>query len=495
VQSKDPNKKKLYSEDEITEFLPQPSRDRKKKEDFSKPYPGPKTLAERNLKHGRSEDDDAKKPARLRFSKSESADESRAPRVSRDKPDYADRKATPSGFGKPSDSRDSRDSRAPRVSRDKPDYADRKVSPSRFGKSFDPRDTREPRVIHDRPDYNDRKAAPSRPGKSTSDTRDTRAPRDSRDSRNSPDSRTPRDTRGSRDTRDKPEFTDRKTPSSRDQRSRPGFKKEVERKERQDKNSPELQTLRHETLSSKENTWRLNKFIANSGICSRREADNLISEGKVTLNGVVCTELGTKVTSRDKVAVDGNHVNPQDFAYILLNKPKGYITTTEDEKDRRTVMDLVGDATGLRVYPVGRLDRNTTGLLLLTNDGDLANRLMHPSYEVRKIYMVETERTVDDIQIHELRSGIQLEDGLAKAYNVQRVPGMQNVIKLSIFEGRNRQVRRMIEHFGHTVTALHRTTYAGLTDFDLRHGRWRFLKPKEVNDLRRLVKLFDLSKG
>ncbi len=203
--------------------------------------------------------------------------------------------------------------------------------------------------------------------------------------------------------------------------------------------------------------------------------------------------MGHKVTNKDKVTVDGAEVHPEDFTYILMNKPKNHITTVEDEKGRTTVMDLIKDATGLRVYPVGRLDRNTTGLLLLTNDGDLANRLMHPSYKVKKTYIVETDIPMTDPQILEMRQGITLEDGLASAHEARRVPGSPNALKISIFEGRNRQIRRMVEYFKLEVIKLHRTYYAGLTVADVRPGRWRFLKEKEVNDLRMLVKLFDLK--
>jgi 23S rRNA pseudouridine2605 synthase len=249
----------------------------------------------------------------------------------------------------------------------------------------------------------------------------------------------------------------------------------------------------HESMSAKDNSWRLNKYIANSGICSRREADAIIAEGKVKVNGKVVTEMGIKVTTKDRVTVDGSEINPEDFIYILLNKPKNYITTTDDEKDRATVMDLIKDATGLRVYPVGRLDRNTTGLLVLTNDGDLANRLMHPKYKVKKTYEVETAKPMHDDELNELLRGITLEDGEAKAHDVERSYADPNVIQISIFEGRNRQVRRMIEHFRHEVVKLHRTYYAGLNVKGVRQGRWRFLKSKEVKDLRILVKLFDLK--
>lgn len=248
-----------------------------------------------------------------------------------------------------------------------------------------------------------------------------------------------------------------------------------------------------QSMSAKDNSWRLNKYIANSGICSRREADTIIAEGKVKVNGKVVTEMGIKVTKKDRVTVDGSEINPEDFIYILLNKPKNYITTTDDEKDRATVMDLIKDATGLRVYPVGRLDRNTTGLLILTNDGDLANRLMHPKYKVKKTYEVETTKPMHDDELNGLLRGITLEDGEAKAHDVERSYTDPNVIRISIFEGRNRQVRRMIEYFRHEVVKLHRTNYAGLNVKGVRQGRWRFLKSNEVKDLRMLVKLFDLK--
>lgn len=273
-----------------------------------------------------------------------------------------------------------------------------------------------------------------------------------------------------------------------------GSKSSSAQKVKNDKDGAGEEVFVSERLSSKTDSWRLNKFIANSGICSRREADTLIADGKVTVNGKVVTEMGVKVSSKDKVTVDGAEIHPENFVYILLNKPKGYITTTDDERDRNTVMDLVKDATGLRVYPVGRLDRQTTGLLLLTNDGDLANRLMHPRYEVRKVYEVETNKPLEDEQIQSLLSGITLDDGPAKAYNVKRVAGFPNVIQLSIFEGRNRQVRRMFEFFGIEVTKLNRTIYAGLNTRGVRVGRWRFLRDDEVNDLRTLVKLFDVKK-
>ena len=265
------------------------------------------------------------------------------------------------------------------------------------------------------------------------------------------------------------------------------------KRDHRDRYDDDSTEFKHDTLTSQDGTWRLNKYIANSGVCGRREADQLISDGKVTVNGKVVTELGTKVNNKDTVKVDGAEISPEDFTYLLLNKLKNYITTMDDEKGRSTVMDLVADATGLRVYPVGRLDRNTTGLLLMTNDGDLANRLMHPSYKVKKTYIVETSIPLTDPQILEMRQGIMLDDGMAQAHEARRVPGSPNALKISIFEGRNRQIRRMIEYFKVEVIKLHRTYYAGLTVQDIRPGRWRFLKSDEVNNLRMLVKLFDLK--
>jgi 23S rRNA pseudouridine2605 synthase len=235
---------------------------------------------------------------------------------------------------------------------------------------------------------------------------------------------------------------------------------------------------------------RLNKYIAHCGFTSRRKADDYIAAGKVKVNDEVVTQMGVKVQRTDKVEVEGQVLSLEKFVYILLNKPKDTITTTDDPRNRDTVMDKIENATGKRVYPVGRLDRHTMGLLILTNDGDLANRLMHPSYEVRKTYEVETERGLKDDELQKLSEGIELEDGLAQAYNIARTP---NGFVLSIFEGRNRLVRRMVEHFGTEVTKLKRVEYAGLTLKDVKMGRWRYLRKKEINGLRKLVKLDPLD--
>lgn len=238
---------------------------------------------------------------------------------------------------------------------------------------------------------------------------------------------------------------------------------------------------------------RLNKFIAHAGFCSRREADEYISAGKVMINGQVTTELGTKVRRKDTVVVDGQNLSLEPFVYLLLHKSKDVITTTDDEKDRTTVMDQIEDATGYRVYPVGRLDRNTTGLLILTNDGDLAHRLMHPSYSVRKTYQVTTDRPLSEAQLEAYLNGVELEDGVAKGYNITQFMDDPNTFEMSVFEGRNRLIRRMVEFHGTVVTKLKRIEYAGLTLKDVPMGRWRFLRQNEINNLRKLVKLDTLD--
>lgn len=242
---------------------------------------------------------------------------------------------------------------------------------------------------------------------------------------------------------------------------------------------------------------RLNKFIAHAGLCSRREADTYIGDGKVQVNGKVIKEMGFKVRRKDDVVVDGQKISLEPFVYLLLNKPKNTITTTDDDRGRNTVLDEVENATGYRVYPVGRLDRNTTGLLILTNDGDLTHRLMHPSYRVRKTYEVETKRELTQIELSAYAKGVELEDGLAKGHNVKTFTDLKRIFQLSVFEGRNRLIRRMVEFHGTEVLKLKRIEYAGLNLKDVPMGRWRYLKQNEINDLRKLVKLdaLDFKKG
>lgn len=229
---------------------------------------------------------------------------------------------------------------------------------------------------------------------------------------------------------------------------------------------------------------RLNAYLARAGVASRRGADELIKAGRVTVNGAP-GQLNTFVQARDDVRVDDRVVGKQALRYVLLNKPRGTITTARDPEGRPTVVDLVGGAT--RVVPVGRLDRDTTGVLLLTNDGDLAHRLAHPRYRVEKVYVADVEGDPDDEALRALAEGIELEDGRTAPARVRVLgPGR---IELGLHEGRNRQVRRMLEAVGHPVRRLRRSRYAGLATGRLRRGEWRDLTRDEVARLRRLVGL------
>ncbi|MPR33416.1 pseudouridine synthase [Salmonirosea aquatica] len=232
---------------------------------------------------------------------------------------------------------------------------------------------------------------------------------------------------------------------------------------------------------------RLNRYIANAGICSRREADELIEAGQITVNGAVVTEMGYKVKRSDVVKYGKKLLNPERMVYLLINKPKDYITTTEDPDDRRTVMDLVAGACEERIYPVGRLDRNTTGLLLLTNDGELAKKLTHPSSNVKKIYQAELDKPITTEDFEAMQAGFELEDGFVKPDDLGIVTPDAMVVGLEIHSGRNRIVRRMFEHFGYEVQKLDRTVFAGLNKKDLPRGKWRFLNEKEVIKLKFLL--------
>jgi len=232
---------------------------------------------------------------------------------------------------------------------------------------------------------------------------------------------------------------------------------------------------------------RLNKFIAHAGICSRREADMHIRLGSVKVNNKTMTELGYKVQPTDVVHFDGQKLQAEKPTYILLNKPKGFITTTRDEKGRKTVMDLVANATKARIVPVGRLDRPTTGLLLFTNDGDLAKKLTHPKSGVKKLYHVVLDKAVSGQHINEIKKGIKLDDGIMQADEVSHVQGAsKQEVGILIHSGRNRIVRRIFEHFGYEVISLDRVMFAGLTKKDLPRGHWRHLSQAELQQLKML---------
>lgn len=230
---------------------------------------------------------------------------------------------------------------------------------------------------------------------------------------------------------------------------------------------------------------RLNKYLANAGVCSRREADEFIQAGVVKVNGEVITELGTKIVRSDNVTFHDKPIQLESKVYVLLNKPKGFVTTTDDPENRKTVMDLVKSACSERIYPVGRLDRGTTGVLLLTNDGDLASKLTHPRYEKRKIYQVWVDKPVAMEHMQAIADGVELEDGEIHVDAISYVTEDDlTQIGVEIHSGKNRIVRRLFEKFNYRVLRLDRVYFAGLTKKNLSRGRWRYLTEKEVNMLR-----------
>ena len=277
---------------------------------------------------------------------------------------------------------------------------------------------------------------------------------------------------------EKPKFSEEKSEEKR------GFGKNRIRKQELNPDRPDYN---FDNLPSKkakgkgeDETIRLNKYIANSGICSRREADDLIAQGLIMVNGEVVTEMGHKVKKTDRVVYQGKKVNPEKPVYVLLNKPKDFITTTDDPMERKTVMKLVENACEERIFPVGRLDRNTTGLLLFTNDGELAAKLSHPSNEIKKIYQVTLDKPLTQKDEEQILEGFSLEDGEVKVGDMQVLSKDRTILGLEIHIGRNRIVRRIFAHFGYEVVQLDRVMYAGLDKKDLKRGHYRFLSEQEV---------------
>jgi len=233
---------------------------------------------------------------------------------------------------------------------------------------------------------------------------------------------------------------------------------------------------------------RLNRFISNAGVCSRREADELIGAGLVSINGTVVTELGSKVKAGDVVRFNGEKLTVEAKVYILLNKPKDAITTSDDPDGRNTVMDIFDGKMRERIYPIGRLDRNTTGVLLLTNDGELANRLMHPKYEINKVYKATLNKSLKPADLWTLSNGVELEDGFIKPDAIAQSDAKnKNVVGIEIHSGKNRIIHRMFEHLGYTVDKLDRVLYAGVEKGALKRGEWRELNEKELKALKRSV--------
>jgi 23S rRNA pseudouridine2605 synthase len=272
---------------------------------------------------------------------------------------------------------------------------------------------------------------------------------------------------------------------------RPERSKPVYDKITRDRDAPE-KTLRgrKKGADSKDaGLIRLNRYISNAGICSRRKADELISAGVVSVNGVVISELGHKVDpQKDEIRYNGEMLKREKMVYVLLNKPKDYITTTEDPQERRTVMHLVEKASKERIYPIGRLDRNTTGLLLMTNDGDLADKLSHPRNNIVKLYQAELSKNLTQGDLNKIAFGLELEDGFIKPDSISYVAGgSKREVGIQVHSGKNRIVRRIFEHLGYEVVKLDRTVYANLNKKDLTRGRWRYLDESEVIMLKHLV--------
>lgn len=294
-----------------------------------------------------------------------------------------------------------------------------------------------------------------------------------------------------RDEDSRPSWGDReRKPYDREQRGgfdRKPFDRDDRRPRATEETEPEAEQPNFTNVLKelKKGDIRLNRYIAMSGVCSRREADSLIEAGRVTVNDVVVTELGTKVTMNDVIKFDGEQINGEKNVYILMNKPKDYATTMDDPNCERIVIDLLQGKVKERVYPVGRLDRNSMGVLLLTNDGELTKILTHPSYNRKKIYQVFIDKDLTDADLEQLTVGVELEDGLAFADEASCVEGQRKEIGIEIHSGRNRIVRRMFEKLGYKVRKLDRVYFAGLTKKGLQRGDWRYLTPREVADLRK----------
>lgn len=367
--------------------------------------------------------------------------------------------------------------------------------PSREGRSERPQKS-------DRPDKIERKERPERTDKSKRPDRTNNPDRKETGSRSPKPLSKPEKLRGFTETR---KFSGRESSENDERRERPG--RSFERNERttdrkegagpaslkkpyafnpKGKYQPKTKKLEFDKKKTESQPGtRLNKYIANSGICSRREADEMIKAGVIEVDGKVVTELGSRVLEGQVVKYAGEKLRTEKPVYVLLNKPKDYITTMKDPEGRRTVMTLLRGVGNERIFPVGRLDRNTTGLLMFTNDGALAKKLSHPKHEFKKIYHVELDQNVKREHLDALLKGVELDDGFAKADAVDYAnPANRKEVGVEIHSGRNRIVRRMFEHFDYKVKKLDRVYFAGLTKKDLPRGRWRHLTELELNMLK-----------
>lgn len=375
--------------------------------------------------------------------------------------DRAPRSEKPTDFQQPKREEDA--GRAPRSDRFDRTPREERSSNRRGEDKFEKRG---PASKQDRP-Y--RKPASDRPDRNERNERPDRNERSERPARSERPERSPRAERPNK-------YNDRDKKSDRPKReARSG--------------APEYDVSRIRSFDKKRNPSfneeiRLNKYISNSGVCSRREADELIKNGDVAVNGTVVTEMGYKVKPTDKITYKKKLLKRERLVYLLLNKPKDYITTLDDPDQRKTVMDLVGNACEERLYPVGRLDRKTTGLLLFTNDGELAKRLTHPSFKVKKVYEVGLNKPMTQDHFDQIADGLTLDDGPVKIDDLVVLSSDNMNLGVEIHVGKNRIVRRIFEHLGYDVIKLDRVLYGGLTKKDLPRGKWRFLKEKEVINLK-----------
>jgi 23S rRNA pseudouridine2605 synthase len=367
----------------------------------------------------------------------------------------------------------------PRREADNDGFKERRTKSSTDGHraSYNPHFTSDNRL---RPEYEQRDSRPRREERGERVERSERPARPSRDARPARDARPSRDSRPARDARDS--RTSRSAGYAGEGRSRTADsgKKRTFAPKRDDK----PRTYPKYNPNKQTGEMRLNRFISQSGICSRREADEFILAGVVTVNGQVVTELGTKIMPTDEVRFNDEKLQGEKHVYLVLNKPKGYVTSLEDPHADKTVMDLVKNACTERVYPVGRLDKNSLGLLLITNDGDITRQLTHPSYRKKKIYEVTLDKPLTRADMETLTEGITLEDGDIFADEVAYASEDKRTVGVEIHSGRNRIVRRMFEHLGYSVQKLDRVYYAGLTKKNLKRGAWRFLTKDEVMRLK-----------
>ncbi|WP_408648393.1 pseudouridine synthase [Tenacibaculum retecalamus] len=333
---------------------------------------------------------------------------------------------------------------------------------------------------------NSKNSSRGRQADKNSNPREKKSSDRNRTSSRSDRSSSDRSNRNRSDRTEKPERTERTDRPVRKSSEKPRFatsSSDNKKQFRSDARKPAVKQVSNDDTAG----IRLNKYISNSGICSRREADTYIEHGSVFVNGKLMTQMGYKVQPTDEVRFDGTLISIEQKRYILLNKPKNYITTMEDDRGRKTVMELVDNATKERIYPVGRLDRNTTGLLLFTNDGELAKKLTHPKHDVRKLYHASLDKKLSISDLDKLRGDVIIEGKKVFIDAVSYVEGERKTeVGIEIHSGRNRIVRKIFENFGYAVTKLDRVVFAGMTKRNLPRGRWRELTELEVNSLKML---------